>query len=65
MSITLKEALQAKGWTVQRLADETGISKLTLNNYMNGHRSLPRAEAEKVVRIADALQIDIHELIKR
>ena len=64
MSITLKEALKAKGWTVQRLADETGISKRALDAYMTGYRKLSLAEAWKVLAIADSLSIDPHELIK-
>lgn len=64
MSIILKEALKAKGWTVQRLADETGISKRTLDTYMNGYRNLGGAAARVVLAISDALEIDPHELIK-
>lgn len=64
MSITLKEALKAKGWTVQRLADETGISKRTLDTYMTGYRSLGGAAARVVLAISDALKIDPHDLIK-
>ena len=64
MSITLKEALKAKGWTVQRLADETGVNKRTIDKYMTGERPLPRAEAANVIKIADALDIHPRELIK-
>ena len=61
--MTLKEALKEKGWTVQRLSDETGINKRTLDKYMTGERPLRRAEAANVIKIADALNIHPRELM--
>ena len=61
--MTLKDALKQKGWTVQRLSDETGISKRTLDKYMTGERDLRRAEAANVIKIADILGIHPRELM--
>ena len=63
LSITLKEALKAKGWTVQRLADETGVSKRTLDTFMSGYRSLGGCAARTLLAIAKALDVDPLELI--
>ncbi|MDO4842597.1 MAG: helix-turn-helix transcriptional regulator [Phoenicibacter congonensis] len=61
--MTLKDALKQKGWTVQHLADETGISKRTLDKYMTGERDLRRAEAANIIKIADVLGIHPRELM--
>lgn len=49
------------GWTTIRLANETGISKRTLDHYRNGTRQMNLING---LKIADALGIDPHELIK-
>ncbi len=61
--MTLKDALKQKSWTVQHLADETGISKRTLDKYMTGERDLRRAEAANIIKIADVLGIHPRELM--
>ena len=49
------------GWSTQRLANETGISKRTLDHYRGGTRQMSLVNG---LKIADALGIDAHELIR-
>lgn len=58
----MKEALTARGMTVARLAEMTGISKRTLDQYMTGRHSILRAWHAHVSKIADVLGIDPMDL---
>ena len=62
VSTTLKEALKARGMTVQQLSDVTGISKRLLDAYMTGYRKLRLASAQNFLQIANALDIDPRDL---
>jgi len=46
---------------VKELSSKTGISKHTLDNYLNTHNSLPNAEA--AVKIARALGVSVEYLV--
>jgi len=46
---------------VKELSAKTGISKHTLDNYLNTHNSLPNAEA--AVKIAHALGVSVEYLV--
>ena len=46
---------------VKELSAKTGISKHTLDNYLNTHNSLPNAEA--AVKIARALGVSVEYLV--
>lgn len=53
--------LKEKEVTTAKLAELTGISKRTLDEYRCGRRSQP--SFENGLKIADALGIDPHELL--
>ena len=57
----LKSELIYTGILVKELAAQTGISKHTLDNYLNTHNSLPNAEA--AVKIARALGVTVEYLV--
>jgi transcriptional regulator with XRE-family HTH domain len=57
----LKSELIYTGMLVKELAVQTGISKHTLDNYLNTHNSLPNAEA--AVKIARVLGVTVEYLV--
>jgi transcriptional regulator with XRE-family HTH domain len=56
----LKEARELRGWSQQRLAEESGVSRDGISNYETGHRDAWPATAR---RLADALDVEIEELV--
>lgn len=60
--MTLRQAVKAKGYTVPALARKTGISVRTLECYVDGSRSLRKAAYETVVKITEALDINIDDI---
>ena len=56
-----KKALRKRELTSQRIADRLNIDPTLLSHYVNGRRECSFATAE---RIADWLNIDIHDLIE-
>lgn len=58
----LREILNEKNITTQSLADKTGISKRTIDEYRSSRRKEP--SLSNGLKIADALGIDPHELFK-
>lgn len=59
----LKQILKDKGYTTAQFAEMTGISKRTLEPYVSGARSFVNTPVWLAVRIADALKVDIHDLL--
>ena len=57
----LSEILKEKKITSQQLADKCGISKRTIDEYRNRSKE---PSLSKGLKIADALGIDPHDLIK-
>ena len=57
----LKSELTYTGMLVKELSAQTGISKHTLDNYLNTHNSLPNAEG--AVKIARALGVTVEYLV--
>ena len=57
----LKEIMQERNITSQALADLTGISKRTIDEYRSARRKEP--SLSNGLKIADALNIDPHELL--
>jgi DNA-binding Xre family transcriptional regulator len=57
----LNKIMVELGWSTQRLANETGISKRTLDHYRDGTRQMNLVNG---LKIADALGVDAHELIR-
>lgn len=59
LSATLPDLLARKGWTQERLADETGIRRTDINRLANG--KIP-AGRDRLSRIAAALEVSEREL---
>jgi transcriptional regulator with XRE-family HTH domain len=57
----LKSELIYTGMLVKELSAQTGISKHTLDNYLNTHNALPNAEG--AVKIARALGVTVEYLV--
>ena len=61
---TLKKLLKERGYTTAAFAEKSGISKRTLDPYVSGARKFANTPVWLAVKIADALDVDIHILIK-
>jgi len=59
----LKYYLFERKLTVAELADKTEISKRTLDEYVSGRRELKTIQLEKGLKIAEALEMDIYDLL--
>lgn len=59
----LSEIMKEKGMTSQQLSDITGISKRTIEEYRGSRKKEP--SLSNGLKIADALGIDPHELLKK
>jgi len=55
-----KIRINKKGWTQKKLAEESGITRESVGNYERGDRTPP---ADILKRIAEALEVDISNLI--
>lgn len=60
---TLKKLIKSRGYTTASFADKVGVSKRTLEVYVSGRRGFVNTPVWLAVKIADALDMDIHELI--
>ena len=58
----LKEVMESKGMTTKELAEMTGISKRTLDEYRAARKNPSLCNG---LKIADALRIDPRELYKK
>jgi len=58
----LRELMSQKGITSQELAEKTGIPKRTIDEYRSNRRKEP--SFSNGLKIADALELDPHELFK-
>lgn len=61
--ITLKDMRTAVGMTQQQLADKAGVTLRQLQRIESGETSPHKAGAGVIVGIADAIGIDVHEII--
>jgi len=57
MALNIKAAIEARGITMQKCAELTGITYVTLYKHINGNPTITILQ-----RIADALDCDIAEL---
>lgn len=57
----LKEMLEIKDIEIKELANATGISKNTIDNYLSGQKSIPNAE--NAVKIAKFLGTTVEYLV--
>lgn len=58
----LQYALARKGWKKHRLAAESGVSPVLLTNWLKG-RAEPYKHAPQVKAVADALGVEVEELL--
>ncbi len=56
----LASLCQKKGWTMARLARESGVPKQTLHNWTSGRRLL---NPDQLKKVAHALEVSIHFLM--
>ena len=61
--MTLKEARQRKGWTQQRLAEETNIPRVTVTKYETGQLKAENMSLELAYKLADALHCEPREFL--
>lgn len=59
----IKDAIVKKGMRQGTVAEQAGFSKQDFSNILNDHRKMLRVE--HLVPIADALGVDVNELLKR
>ena len=59
----LKELRKQKGWTQERLARESNISYHTLIKLEQNNINNPKIET--VIKLADALEVSLDELVGR
>ena len=57
----IKELREDKGISQYRLAELTGINRSTINRYENG--SIQKISFDNLIKICEALEIDIKEII--
>lgn len=55
----IKSSLEKKGWTMSRLAEESGVTALTIRNTLTGKHN---ANALTLSALSKALEIDFDEL---
>lgn len=60
----LKEIREAQGITQRELAERAGVSRRMVEYYEQGAKDIKKAAAETVIKLADALGADVHEIIK-
>ena len=65
MSNNLKELRQRAGLTQAALAEKAGVNVRMVQYYENGFKDLNKAAFETGLRIAEALECDPRELLKK
>lgn len=63
MAKTFKELLHSKGYSTPKFAKAIGISKRSLEAYTTG-KSFKKSQLWFALKVADALDIDPHELLE-
>jgi transcriptional regulator with XRE-family HTH domain len=58
----LKQMREARGWSQQKLADESGVNKATINQIERGRRS---PNVETLARLADALNVELGDFFPK
>jgi transcriptional regulator with XRE-family HTH domain len=59
LSTNLQSLLKQKGWTLTRLANETGINKSTLHAWTVGRGNI---NLEYLKKVATALRVSVYQL---
>ncbi len=55
---TIRQAIDARGWTIYRLIKESGISKSSVYGFMNGEREI---ESDKLEQLCKVLNLSLQE----
>lgn len=61
--MSLKAEREKRNLSQSELAKLAGVSVRAIQDYEQGHKNINKAAALTVVKIADALKIDIHKLL--
>lgn len=59
----LKQARENRGLSQSQLAAASGVSVRMIQHYEQGVRDLNKAQAINVVRLADALEVDVKDIL--
>lgn len=59
----LKYYITVKGITVSALAQQSGVNKRTLDDYVSGRRSFGDIVLSRGLRIAEVLGVDVYDLL--
>ena len=62
--MNLKRIRESKGITQRQLADASGVSIRMIQHYEQGFKDINMAAAVSVVRLADALGCDVHDILE-
>ena len=61
--MNLKTLRELKGISRKELADQTGLSYRSIQDYEQGHKDLGAAKARTVLRMAQVLDCSVEDLI--
>ena len=60
----LKRIRQQRGLSQSELAESSGVSVRMIQHYEQRFRNINQASAETVTKLADALAVDVHDLLE-
>lgn len=60
----LKQIRESKGLSQSQLAKASGVNVRIIQHYEQGFRDINKASAETVLKLADALDCDIREIME-
>ena len=59
----LKKVREDKGLTQKLLAEVSGVSLRSIQKYESGERDITKAEVATVIKLADALEVNVKEIV--
>lgn len=59
----LKQIRELKGLTQAELAEKSGVNLRTVQNYEQGYKNINKGAVETVLKIAEALDCNVYEII--
>lgn len=62
--MTIRELRKSKGWTLKILSEKSGVSIRAIQKLEYGETNPGNTTAKVILALADALEIDPHELVK-
>ena len=60
----LKARRTQKGWSQSELSRQSGVNVRMIQHYEQGFKDINRAEVRTVIKLADALECDVKDLIE-